>query len=115
LIKTILNAAIRGAAAGAVAMWVNQKMQRARTAPVWNGQIGTVTLTLVQVTRGTRIDYQLFAISDGGWQQVAAFSLYPEALAGIQSWQEYLRGGGTVEAWVRHSLPLPQQRPRELR
>ena len=109
----IINAAIRGATAGAAATWVNQKMQPTRTVPVWTDQIGKVTLTLVQVTHGTRTYYQLFAISAGAWLQVGIYGLYPEALAGVQSWQEYLRSGGTVEAWVRQSLP--QQGPRELR
>jgi hypothetical protein len=113
LINMIINAAIRGAAAGAAATWVNQKMQPARTTPIWTDQIGNAALTLVQLTQGSRTSYQLFAISDGGWQQVGAYWLYPEAQAAIQSWQEYLRGGGTVEAWVRQSLP--QQGPRELR
>src|SRR5258705_8982468 len=109
----IINAAIRGATAGAAATWVNQKMQPARTTPIWTEQIGTVTLTLAQLTQGSRTSYQLFAVAGGGWLQVGAYWLYPEAQAVIQSWQEYLRGGGTVEAWVRQSLP--QQGPRELR
>jgi hypothetical protein len=57
LINTIINAAIRGATAGAVT-WVDQKMQPARSTP----------LTLVPLTQGSRTSYQLFAISDGGWQ-----------------------------------------------
>ena len=113
MINMIINAAIRGATAGAAATWVNQKMQPARTTPIWTDEIGNVTLTLARLTQGSRTSYQLFAISDGGWQQVGTYWLYPEALAAIQSLQEYLRGGGTVEAWVRQSLP--QQGPRELR
>ena len=109
----IINAAIRGATAGAAATWVNQKMQPARTTQIWTDQIGNMTLTLLQLTQGSRTSYQLFAISDGGWQQVDTYWLYPEALAGVQTWQGYLRGGGTVEAWVRHSLP--QQGLKELR
>ena len=113
MINIIINAAIRGATAGAVATWVNQKMQPTRTTPIWTDQIGDVALTLVQLTQGSRTSYQLFAISDGGWQQVGTYWLYPEALAGVQAWQGYLRGGGTVETWVRQSLQ--QQGPRELR
>jgi hypothetical protein len=113
LINMIFNAAIRGATAGAAATWVNQKMQPARTTPIWTDQIGTVTLTLLQATHGTRTCYQLCAISAGAWLQVGMYGLYPEALAGVQSWQEYLRRGGTVEAWVRQSLP--QKETGELR
>ena len=75
MINMIINAAIRGATAGAAATWVNQKMQPARTTPIWTDQIGNVTLTLVQVAPGTRAYYQLFAISAGAWLQVGMYWL----------------------------------------
>jgi len=60
-----------------------------------------MTLTVVQLTQGSRTSYQLFAVAGGAWLQVGAYWLYPERLAAIQSRQEYLHGGGTVAAWVR--------------
>ena len=109
----IINAAIRGAAAGAAATWVNRKMQPTQTTPIWTGQIGNVTPTLAQLAQGSRTSYQLFPVEGGRWLQVGAYWLYPRALAAVQSWQQYLHNGGTVEAWVRQCLP--QQGPRELR
>jgi hypothetical protein len=88
-------------------------MQPTPTIPIWTDQIGIVTLSLAQLTQGGRTSYQLFAVEGGRWLQVGAYWLYPQALAAIQSWQHYLHNGGTVEAWVRQSLP--QQGPRELR
>ena len=113
MINMIINAAIRGATAGAAATWVNQKMQPTRTTRSWNDQIGNVTLTLAQLTRDSRTSYQLFAVAGGAGCRWARTGCTPQALAAIQSWQQYLHNGGTVEAWVRQSLP--HQGPRELR
>jgi hypothetical protein len=84
---------------------VGESEDAARADPIWTDQIGNVALTLVQLTQGSRTSYQLFAVAGEGWLQAGAYWHYAEALAAIRSWQEYLRGGGIVEAWGRQSLP----------
>jgi hypothetical protein len=110
----VRNAALWGGAVGLGALWASRRMAAAiAPKPMWTGQVGDATLTLIQTGKGGRAWYELYAIADGAWWLAGTYAVYPQALTAVQQWQGYLERGGTVEAWVRHSLP--QQGPRELR
>jgi hypothetical protein len=102
MIEKLLGEAVDAAIFGGVVTAVNHKMSPTPAAPMWTGAVGSTAMTLMRQTRGRSTWHELWVVECGrAAVQVGRYSAYPDALAGIGQWGEYLHSGGSIAAWRR--------------
>jgi hypothetical protein len=110
----MVDAALMGAAVGAASTWVSRQMQPDSSRPVWQGELNGVVLTVVETNHHGYLGYAVSVIADGRCWSLGRFPTYPQCVAVVQQWDEYLQHGGTVRAWLEHwqrPQPVPAPRP----
>lgn len=106
LVRLLVGSAVQGAGFGAGAEWASRLVRGNPPKQIWTGTVRDVTFMVMGQQVGRRIRYDLHAV--GGGQNVCAGSFweYPEVVAAVQTWEQFVLDGGTVQSWAqRYSLP----------
>jgi hypothetical protein len=106
VIGALIGIAARSAVAGAgfgVGATAAHRVMDNRVAPIWQGTVGDTVLVLMSVHTHGRQSYALHVVNGGVSHPAGAFWTYPEALAAVTGWQQYLTNGGTVMAWLQNN------------
>jgi hypothetical protein len=106
MIGALIGLAARSAVAGAgfgAGYNATQRVMDNRVTPMWQGTVGDTALVLMSVHTHGRQSYALHVVYGGVSHPAGAFWTYPEALAAVTGWQQYLTNGGTVMAWLQNN------------
>ena len=106
MIGALIGIAARSAVAGAgfgAGVTATQRVMDNRTTPIWQGAVNDTVLVLMSVHTHGRQSYALHVINGGVTHPGGAWWTYPEALATVTGWQQYLTNGGTVMAWLQNN------------
>jgi hypothetical protein len=109
MIHMLIGAAARGLAVGAgvsAGATIAQKHLDNGSQPLWQGSVGNVVLVLMSNRCHGRQSFSLSVIENGVARPAGSWWTYPEAVAAVTNWQQYLNGGGTVAAWLRNSAEV---------
>ncbi|MGO9508063.1 MAG: hypothetical protein ACLPXZ_12215 [Mycobacterium sp.] len=71
--------------------------------PLWQGSVGNVVLVLMSNHYHGRQSFSLSVIENGVTHPAGSWWTYPEAVAAVTNWQQYLTSGGTVMAWLQNN------------
>ena len=72
--------------------------------PVWGGAVGDTPVSISVIRYQGKLYYRLYVVEDGE-SAVVAQGDYPAVLGAVQSWETYLKDGGTVRAWRAERAP----------
>jgi hypothetical protein len=114
MIHMLIGAAARGLAVGAgvsAGATIAQKHLDNGSQPLWQGSVGNVVLVLMSNRYHGRQSFSLSVIENGVTHPAGSWWTYPEAVAVVTNWQQYLNGGGTVAAWLRNSAEVAALEP----
>ena len=76
--------------------------------PVWGGAVGDTPVSITVIRYQGKLYYRLYVVEDGE-SAVVAQGDYPAVLGAVQSWETYLKDGGTVRAWRAQNVHRQQE------
>ena len=109
MIHMLIGAAARGLAVGAgvsAGATIAQKHLDNGSQPLWQGSVGNVGAGAHVQPLSRAAEFQPVVIENGVIHPAGSWWTYPEAVAAVTNWQQYLNGGGTVAAWLTNSAEV---------
>jgi hypothetical protein len=105
-VEKVIGAAIGAAVFGATVSVVNKKMQTG-SRPVWTGACNGTVITVLEHTVHGHVGYEVFGSGGGKCVSLGRYPTYPQGMTLVEQWNDYLKNGGTLKAWLAHCQPQP--------